>query len=251
MTTPPIPPENLLAGVGPGDYVEAGELTVSLLERLAGLGPSDRVLDVGCGLGRIAWPLSRRLGERGSYEGFDVVRAYTDWCVGGLGLDPARFRFHHADVRTSFYNPQGTVEPEDFIFPWADASFDLAIATSLFTHLLPRAIAHYLGEVARILRPGGRLFASFYLLDDRVREAAARAVTDPSFCFATEHGRLHDAAVPESGVAVEADWLLAACAGAGLAVEGVHPGKWQARAGPYYQDVVVTVRGGLDRPAAR
>lgn len=240
---PPFPPEVLLAGVGPGNYLEEGRVTVALLERLAGLEPSDDVLDVGCGLGRIAWPLSQRLDRRGSYTGLDVVRAYTDWCVESLGLDPERFRFQHADIRTSFYNPEGAVRAEDFLFPWADASFDLAIATSLFTHLLPAAASRYLAEIARVLRPGGRLFASFYLLDARGLEAAATGATDPTFLSPIEHGLLHDAAVPESGVAQDEAWLFAALAAAGLRPATVHPGRWKASpAGDYHQDLIVAVR---------
>lgn len=238
----PIPPEVLRSGVGPGDYVEAGDLTVALLEKEAALAPDDRVLDVGCGLGRVAWPLSRRLGPRGSYDGFDVVRAYTDWCAGGLGLDPARFRFRHVDVRTRFYNPGGVFPPEDFVFPWPDASFDLAIATSLFTHLLPSAVARYLREIGRTLAPSGRLFATFYLLDDRVRGPAREGVTDPSFPTPIDHGLVRDAAVPESAVALETEWVLGELAEAGLARTAVHPGRWQAGAGPYYQDVVTAIR---------
>lgn len=238
----PIPPESLLGGVGPGDWAEAGDLTVELLERHAALSPSDRVLDVGCGLGRVAWPLSRKLGPRGSYDGFDVVRAYTEWCIASLGLDPARFRFRHVDLRTRFYNPEGALSPDDFVFPWAAASFDLAIATSLFTHLLPSAVARYLAEVGRVLAPSGRLFATFYLLDDRVRGPARDGVTDPPFPFPIEHGLVRDASVPESAVALDEEWLRGALAAAGLAVTGVHPGRWQARPGPYYQDVVTAVR---------
>jgi SAM-dependent methyltransferase len=233
--------------VGPGDYHEGGELAVSLVERLAGLAASDHVLDVGCGLGRVAWPLSERLGPLGSYTGFDVVRPYVDWCRESLGLDPERFRFQRVDVRTSFYNPAGAIEAEDFVFPWMDGSFDLTIATSLFTHLLPAATGHYLREIGRTLRPGGRLFASFYLLDDRVREAAAAGVTDPSFRYPMEHGLLHDASAPESGVAFETEWLLEACAAAGLGVTAVHSGRWQELEGPYYQDVVIAVRPGRRR----
>jgi len=239
--TPPCPPEILLAGVGPGDFHEAGRSTVSLLERLARLGPSDDVLDVGCGLGRIALPLSEKLGAQGSYTGLDVVRAYTDWCVENLCLDPERFRFQHADIRTSFYNPNGATRAEDFVFPWADASFDLAIATSLFTHLLPGAALHYLSEIARTLRPGGRLFASFYLLDARGREAAATGLTDPTFSSPIEHGLLHDPAVPEGGVAHDEGWLLAALESAGLKSASVHPGRWKALPGDYHQDIVVAV----------
>lgn len=244
---PPIPPESLRLGVGPGDYHEAGRTTLALLERLTGVKAADRVLDVGCGLGRIAWPLSERLGKRGSYTGLDVVKAYTDWCEANLGLDPERFRFHHADVQTSFYNPGGSIGPGAFVFPWAAASFTLAIATSLFTHLGPDAAAHYLREIARTLAPNGRLFASFYLLDARGREAAATGLTDPTFLCAIENGLLHDPAVPESGVAHDADWLLATLAGAGLEVTAVHPGRWKGLPGLYYQDIVTAVRPGRAR----
>jgi SAM-dependent methyltransferase len=239
---PPSPPEILLAGVGPGDFHEAGRSTVALLERLAGLGPAEDVLDVGSGLGRIAWPLSEKREWHGSYTGLDVVRAYTDWCVESLGLDPERFRFRHADVRTSFYNPEGTTSAEEFTFPWADASFDVAIATSLFTHLLPAAAARYLAEIARTLRPGGRIFASFYLLDARGCEAAATGATDPTFSFPIPHGRVHEEAVPESGVAHDEAWLLAAFAAAGLERVRSHPGRWKGMPGDYHQDLLVAER---------
>ncbi len=239
---PPAPPEELLRGVGTGDFEEIGRRTVGLVERLAKVRPQDRVLDVGCGLGRTAWPLSEKLGPQGSYVGLDVVRDYVDWCAGSLGLDPKRFRFHHADVRTSFYNPGGSIAAEDFVFPWPDGSFDLAIATSIFTHLLWAATARYLHEIARTLSPGGRLFASFYLLDARGREAAATLATYPTFGAATEHGLLHDPSVPESAVAYDPDWLFGQFAAAGLDVAGVHMGRWKALPGLDHQDLVVAVR---------
>ena len=239
---PPTPPDDLLAGVGGGDYWYAGERALFLLNQLAHLRSSDRVLDVGCGLGRVAWPLEAKLSRSGSYDGLDVVKSYTDWCVGSLGLDPARFRFHYADVRTSSYNPHGAIEAKDFVFPWPDDSFTLTIATSLFTHLLPDATAHYFREIARTLRRGGRLFASLFLLDAASREAAAAGTTDPTFGFPMEHGLLHDPAVPESAVAYDSDWIFDALAAAGLTVTAVHSGNWKARPGLEHQDLLVAVR---------
>ena len=182
--------------------------------------------------------------RRGSYDGLDVVKAYTDWCEQNLGLDPRRFRFHHADVRTSTYNPNGTIEATDFVFPWEDGSFDLAIATSLFTHLVPAATEHYIREIARMLDRSGRLFASFFLLDEGGREALAAGTTNPTFDSAIEHGRLHDPSVPENAVACDADWLFETLATAGLKVTAMHAGYWKGRPGLEYQDLVVAVRSG-------
>jgi SAM-dependent methyltransferase len=236
---PPIPPDHLLLGVGPGDYCKVGEYALGVLEKVARLRGSDRILDIGCGPGRIAWPLSAKLGRRGSYDGLDVVKAYVDWCNESLGLDPAQFRFHHADIRTTFYNPDGAIEAEDFVFPWRGGSFDLVIATSLFTHLLPAGTEHYAREIARVLAPKGRLFATFFILDEAGKEAAAGGKTYPTFLHEMEHGRLHDPAIPESAVAFELEWLLPALESAGLTVAAVHPGHWKGRPGFEYQDLVL------------
>jgi SAM-dependent methyltransferase len=230
--------------VGSGDYFGVGERALALLDELAGLKRSDRVLDVGCGLGRLAWPLSSRLAGRGSYDGFDTARPYIDWCAGNLGLDPARFRFRHADIRTSLYNPAGAIEAERFRFPWPDRSFDLAIATSLFTHLLPAAARNYLGEIGRMLDRGGRLFASFFLLDERGRAAVAAGTALQPFSSAIEHGLVQDPTAPESAVAYDAGWLFETLAAAGFAVSAAHPGYWKGRPGLEYQDLVVAARKG-------
>jgi SAM-dependent methyltransferase len=237
-----MPPDSLLAGVGGGDYWYVGERALFLLKKLARLRSSDRVLDVGCGIGRLAWPLARKLNRSGSYDGLDVVQAYTDWCVTSLGLDPVRFRFHHADIRNSSYNPNGTIEAKDFVFPWAEDSFSLTIATSLFTHLLPDVTVHYVREIARTLRRGGRLFASLFLLDASSREVVAAGITNPTFGFPMEHGLLHDPAVPESAVAYDAEWIFETLAATGLSVTAVHPGHWKGQPGLEYQDLVVAVR---------
>lgn len=242
---PPTPPEDLLPGVGPGDYCEIGMYALGLLERLARVRASDRILDVGCGLGRIAWPLAGKLRRRGSYDGLDAVKKYTDWCRENLGLDPNRFRFHHADIRTTFYNPDGAIDAKDFVFPWPDGSFDLVIATSLFTHLLPSATEHYAREIARVLAPKGRLFATFFILDEQGRSAVATGATHPTFLHAIEHGRVHDPSVPESAVAVDDAFLFPTLASAGLTVSAVHSGHWKRDGdGVEYQDMLLAVRSG-------
>ena len=44
------------------------------------LKPGEKVLDVGCGLGRMAMPLTGYLKDGGSYEGFDIVAEGINWC---------------------------------------------------------------------------------------------------------------------------------------------------------------------------
>jgi hypothetical protein len=58
--------------VGPGDYRKTGEEFLGYFRSLGRLKPTDRVLDLGCGIGRMAVPLTRYL-TTGSYEGIDIV----------------------------------------------------------------------------------------------------------------------------------------------------------------------------------
>ena len=237
--SPPSPPAHMMPGVGPGDFWKIGETTVELVSEWAGLRRSDRVLDVGCGMGRIAWPLSHHLGRRGRYVGFDVVLKYVAWCQEQLGLDPQRFFFCYYPLHSTAYSESGEIAPEHFEFPWEPGLFTLAIATSLFTHLLPEATGHYLQQMRRVLKPGGRVFASFFLVDEGSRGVVEAGTTYPRFTERHDWGWLHNPAVPEDGVAFEKDWLLPLFEKSGLRVRSVHPGSWRGPSAPYYQDVIV------------
>src|SRR5262245_55753272 len=69
----PQAPPRRLRFVGDGDFAAIGREFAGYLRTYAGLSPDHRVLDVGCGIGRIAVPLLDYLSERGSYDGFDIV----------------------------------------------------------------------------------------------------------------------------------------------------------------------------------
>ncbi len=120
----------------------------------------DRVLDFGCGCGRVLrhWPP----GPRPALFGCDVNRRAVSW-----------IRRHLPRVRAE-------VTGLDPPLPWADATFDLAYAFSVFTHL-PRPLQErWRDELRRVIRPGGWLLLSVhgaaYLdrLDATERAAFAR-----------------------------------------------------------------------------
>jgi SAM-dependent methyltransferase len=237
MPTLVLPPESLLPGIGYGDYEAIGSETVRLIRRFADLRAHDRILDIGSGLGRVTQPLLHELGPGGSYDGLDTVPAYIDWCRENL---PAG-RFHLVDLYSSFYNPGGAIRPEELRFPWPDGAFTLTIATSLFTHLSAEAAVNYLREAFRTLAPGGRLFASFFVLDGWARSAIQRG-TVPQFAFEIEHGMLADRENPDFAIAFDAQWLLEQFLAIGFEIAAFERGTWREPKGPMYQDLVIARR---------
>ena len=213
---------------------------VHFLEKLtadAGLTSASRVLDLGSGCGRIAIPLTGVL-RAGCYRGLDVNQRLVRWCQQKITPRYPAFQFIHADVRTELYNPGGSVPSDAYTLPFPAAQFDLVIATSVFTHLLPRAIERYLGECARVLSPGGCLFATFFLIESGTRSP------DGGLNFAHEFqegSRVVDRDSPQKAIAVKADWVLAKASAAGLEVRlPVRWGLWTGRQDGYSgQDVVI------------
>jgi SAM-dependent methyltransferase len=227
-----VPPRRLQF-VGEGDFVSVGDEFLSHLVALCGLRAEDRVLDIGCGIGRLARPLAGYLSIDGAYAGFDVDAAGIRWCTQRYGHFP-QFTFAHADLRNARYNPGGTGDPATWRFPFDDGAFDVAVAASVLTHLTADVALHYLGQTRRVLARGGRLLFTAFVLDP---DAPGPAL---AFGPPVDGMAVVDPALPEEAVAFEEDWLLEALRAAGLDLVAIHPGSWTGRGGGLsFQDLVL------------
>lgn len=238
-----VPPRRLQF-VGHSDFVETGDEFARHLRELAGLRPSDRVVDVGCGIGRMARPLTRILdpGQGGHYEGFDVNRDGIGWCRRRYHRYP-HFRFTVADLFNQRYNPGGAATAAEYRFPYEDGSADLVVCTSVLTHLLEADADHYLAEIARVLAPGGRVLATFFLLNDTSRTLIHHGRAHLAFLDAHEHVAVLDEGMPEEAVAYTDEWVFETLRRHGLLLTGLHPGSWCGREEHLsFQDIVVAER---------
>jgi SAM-dependent methyltransferase len=162
-------PWQVIHNVGGGDYARAGSENLALLIEHAGLDRHSRVLDIGCGTGRMAAPLAAWLDEGAGYVGFDVSESAISTCRRTLGAARPDFRFIHADIRNREYRSNGSISETTFEFPIEDASVDVAFATSVFSHMTLASITHYLAETRRVLKPGGRfMFTAYALTQERI-----------------------------------------------------------------------------------
>ncbi len=108
--------------------------------------PGLRVLEPGCGSGRLTAFLSRAVEPTGTVLAFDVSGGMIRRAL-GRGL-PRQVRFLQASADA---------------VPAEDASFDLIVCFCVFPHFLEPA--RTLSELCRVLRPGGRLVIQH--LEDR------------------------------------------------------------------------------------
>lgn len=234
-----VPPRRLMF-MGTPDYVAVGDEFLGHFRALGKLEPHHRVLDAGCGIGRMARPLTAFLDERGSYEGFDVDAAGVAWCARHVTPRFPRFRFTRVDVRNDRYNPKGRVLPSELRFPYADASFDFVFLTSVFTHMLPADVDRYVAESGRVLAPGGRLFSTWFLRNAESERLLAGGSARLPIPHELDGCRVLDPAVPGDAIAIPEERMLRGLAAAGLEPEAVRYGAWSGRAESLtFQDVVV------------
>jgi SAM-dependent methyltransferase len=227
-------------------YREAGDRYLQLFIELAGLKPDHAVLEPGCGTGRMAEPLTGYLSPTGSYDGFDVMPEAIEACEKDIASSHPNFRFQHVDVFNSVYNRDGSLDPGSFAFPYPDESFDLVFLTSVFTHMLPPEVRHYLNEIQRVLRPSGRSLMTFFLLDDESIAAIGDGRTKRKFAHEGD-GYMYDVrGRPEAAVAYREEDALSFLEQAGLTLDGpVRQGRWRGRESDFAgQDIILVKRSG-------
>ncbi len=125
---------------------------------LARLLPGEQVLDVGCGTGTLALDVARRVGRTGRVAGVDPSAEQI-----------ARARAKAARRHVPIAFQVGVIE--QLAFP--DQTFDVVLSTLMLHHVPAPLKRQGLAEIARVLKPGGRLvLADFTRKQDRSGQAA-------------------------------------------------------------------------------
>lgn len=238
---PMIPPRGKVF-IGSGDFIRTGESIREQLVELGGLQPRDRVLDVGCGIGRVAVPLTEYLNDEGSYEGFDIVKSAIQWCRKRINSRFANFRFTHIDLKNDLYNLRTDTKAKDFIFPYSDDEFDLVFLTSVFTHMVLEDVDNYLEQIHRVLKPGGVCFVTFFIMNEQAQEFMKKSGKE-MFGTRLDHHFLFHAKVKEANVAYDEKHLTEQMIGSkGFKLEQVYYGFWSGRPKSRldnFQDIVI------------
>jgi SAM-dependent methyltransferase len=165
----PLPPASLRAQIGPrhadaGFFLRSGKQHADLVRdvlREQGTEVEDlgALLDWGCGCGRVLRQWSGLSGVR--VFGCDINPKMVAWCAANLDF---------AEVSVTELEPP---------LPYADSTFDLIYAFSVFTHLSEQLQQEWMSECLRVLRPEGYLLMStmgeYYLGLQRLTGAEQQA----------------------------------------------------------------------------
>lgn len=141
-------------------YVNSGRSNVRMLSKAAGLSETGRVLDIGCGPGRLLTGLLAEYGTVGAYLGIDVNRPVVEWAKEHLASVERGIDFRHVDVPNERYNRKGKATSR--ALPIDDEKFDTIVLLSVFSHMWLRDIEVYCEEFARVLAPGGRVYLTAF-----------------------------------------------------------------------------------------
>ncbi len=112
--------------------------------RLANITPGQRALDVACGTGRGTVGLAQAVGEQGRVDALDISDAM---------LEQARAKTEKMGLAERVQFKQGNARE----LPYPDDSFDVVYNGYMFDLIPLDGFLPILGEMRRVLKPGGRL----------------------------------------------------------------------------------------------
>jgi hypothetical protein len=95
--------------------------------------------------------------------------------------------------------------------------------------MFPAALSNYLGEIARVLKPGGRCLITFFLMNEESAALVREGKANPDFRFPLEGCWTANQQAPEGAIAFDEQWVRQLFAAKGLTIEEpIHFGSCSA-----------------------
>lgn len=243
----------LKTGSGTHNYEAIANWHISQLQKYIGVKATDNVVEIGCGVGRVAIPLTEILTD-GTYLGTEVIRTHFEWCRDNIGARNPNFQFIYHDIHDTLHNPKGTLHAKDIRLPVESGTVDIILLHSVFTHMLRDEIVHYMREFRRILKPTGRVYASCFLVNDDALKAVRDAPREGwKVQFKHRYGEgcyINSPQEPRAAVAFEDRVFVEMASQANLEIEQTLWGNWSGtRENPRSgQDVVILKPSAQRKP---
>ncbi|GGM53145.1 class I SAM-dependent methyltransferase [Microbacterium saperdae] len=248
-----VAPESLQRRLNGGTEAHIGAHYADVVMKDRSLPADARILDLGCGYGRVALDLAERLSDDQRYVGLDPHAEAIEWAQENIGRERPNFRFELIDVVSKPYNPDGELDGARFRFPFEDDSLDRVFMISVLTHVDLATVRNYLEEAARVLKPDtGRLVATIFLLDREVDRLIAAGRSEYRLAWQIGESRVENRENPELVIAHPLDRVLDILHDAGFPDFRVRQGHWSGRPASNvvdFQDMLVADFGTVTAAA--
>lgn len=167
-------------------FLSSGIAEAQRLQNDFGLDRHTRLLEIGCGPGRLPIGILAEFGDIQRYDGVDIDARSIRWCQTFITKAHPDFAFHHVQARHQRYNPNGPAMDEQFRLPFANGSYDIIYLHSVFANMEPDDIRSYAKEFSRLLDTNGNIFFTAF-----VEEGVPAVTINPDDYLIEISGPLH------------------------------------------------------------
>jgi 2-polyprenyl-3-methyl-5-hydroxy-6-metoxy-1,4-benzoquinol methylase len=210
-----------------------------------------KIIDFGCGHGKLA-PISVFFTHpNGEYLGIDIQENYINYCRHKYAQLP-RVKFHISKDYNPLYSPEqksavAASKPYGEDWPVTVSSIDVVIAVSVFTHLQEADAFGYVNKIYTILKPNALAMLTCHIVEEPRRQPGFIFNYNPFlaslFKFDTplptsNNWFTSNPALPESGIAINMTGLNGLIQGK-FKIELIMRGSATGGKDPFPQDVVV------------
>ena len=229
-------------------FIQKGNELFNLLIDYGKIKPDFKILDIGCGLGRIAKPLTNFLSSEGEYWGTDIAKDSIEWCNKEYSNNFPNFNFVWQDIYNKSYNPNGNRKNPNLTFNFENSSMDCIILFSVFTHMFINDVEKYMMEIGRILKPGKKCIISWYLLNEysikNIKAGQCRNDIIEEFKYEIPEGLTTRKDEPEYCMSYNEDFVKSLYSKSGLIIEDpIKYGAWSGRSDGYrFQDFLFATK---------
>lgn len=240
-----IPAPEIRNWTGPFDdkeyYFNLGKEQSEKIIQWLSIKPDQKILDIGCGCGRIAIHFLNYLNEQGQYIGIDSNKRLLSYCADNISIINNNFQFKLIDAYNGVYSQDGKLKCKDIIFPIEDKSVDTVIMWSVFTHMYLVDIDAYLKEIHRVLKKGGLFISSFNLYNKFISNQIkmGKAYLDIKYRIDEDSYSL-DKETPENGFAHDEEMVKELYWRNGFLIREIKYGVWSSKefAGEFHDCII-------------
>jgi SAM-dependent methyltransferase len=246
-----VPPK-IFGGVGGDSYTgwiyQQGFFAGLIRSHLPGR--SLRIIDFGCGFGKLAPVSTFFTHPDGVYIGIDIRSDCIEACERQYAHLP-RVEFHKSEDYNSMYSEERSDElrrsTPQHDWPAKPGSIDLVTAISVFTHLQEEQALHYFRQIHGVLKPNGVAMLTFHIVEEPRKAPKFSSANKPHlldlFDFRTalppsQNFFTSRPLVPEDAIAVN-DAGLKSLIGDRFDLVSIIRGSTTGGEDPFFQDIVI------------